>query len=69
MTSREIFARNLKALRKAQKLSQEELAHRAGLDRTYVSALERQVYSPTLDAVDKVAKVFNVSPASMLENI
>ncbi|GAB5488971.1 MAG: hypothetical protein Pars2KO_25410 [Parasphingorhabdus sp.] len=36
-------------------MSQEELAHRAGLDRTYISALERSVYSISLDAVQKIA--------------
>ncbi|MGB7374159.1 helix-turn-helix domain-containing protein, partial [Pontixanthobacter sp.] len=41
MTLRETFAANLRRYRKAVGLSQEELAHRAQIDRTYVSSLER----------------------------
>jgi len=38
MEIREIFARNLRKARKAAGLSQEELAHRADIDRTYIRA-------------------------------
>jgi transcriptional regulator with XRE-family HTH domain len=40
---------NLRRLRQAQGLSQEELADRAEIDRTYVSALERSVYAAGID--------------------
>ncbi|MCZ8187346.1 MAG: helix-turn-helix transcriptional regulator [Beijerinckiaceae bacterium] len=66
MTLREIFAANLKAHRKAQGLSQEDLAHRADLDRTYISALERQLYSASLDVIEKLAAVLAVPPAALL---
>ncbi|MEO4001970.1 helix-turn-helix transcriptional regulator [Mesorhizobium sp. CAU 1732] len=36
-------------MRHAKRLSQEELAHRARVHRTYVSSLERSQYSPTID--------------------
>ena len=41
MTLRGVLATNLKRFRLAAGLSQEELAHRADIDRTYVSSLER----------------------------
>jgi transcriptional regulator with XRE-family HTH domain len=66
MTSKEIFARNLRALRLARGWSQEELAHRAGLDRTYISSLERQKYAPTLDALDKLAGALEATPSELI---
>ena len=55
MEMREVFARNLRKARNARGLSQEALAHEAGIDRTYVSALERSEYSATIDMVAKLA--------------
>ena len=67
MDIREAFATNLKRLRQAQGLSQEELAHRADIDRTYVSALERSVYAAGIDVVDRIAKVLGVEASEMLK--
>ncbi len=67
MDIREAFATNLKRLRQAQGLSQEELAHRADIDRTYVSALERSVYAAGIDVVDRIAKVLGVEASDMLK--
>ncbi|MBY5851619.1 XRE family transcriptional regulator [Rhizobium ruizarguesonis] len=66
MEIRETFARNLRTLRQARKLSQEELAHRAGIDRTYISSLERCVYSPSIEVLDRLAAVLGVEPADLL---
>jgi transcriptional regulator with XRE-family HTH domain len=51
---------NIRQLRKAQGLSQEELAHRAEMHRTFVSQIERAVKSPTLETLDKIAKALDV---------
>ncbi len=61
-----MFARNLRALRQAKGISQEELAHLAGIDRTYVSALERCVYNASIDVVDRLANVLGVEAAELL---
>ncbi|OHV86686.1 helix-turn-helix domain-containing protein [Mesorhizobium sp. ORS 3428] len=66
MEIREVFARNLRRFRQRKKLSQEALAHDAGVDRTYVSALERCVYAASIDTVAKLAKVLEVEPADLL---
>ena len=66
MDIREVFARNLRKQRQAQKLSQEELAHRAEIDRTYVSALERSVYGASIDIVDRLARELGVEAADLL---
>ncbi|NGO55262.1 helix-turn-helix domain-containing protein [Allomesorhizobium camelthorni] len=67
MEIREVFARNLRRHRQKKKLSQEALAHEAGVDRTYISALERGVYGASIDMVDKLAKVLGVEPAALLD--
>ena len=66
MEIREAFATNLRLRRRAAGLSQEELADRADVDRTYVSALERGVYSATIDMVDRLARVLGVEAADLL---
>lgn len=67
MDIKEIFAVNLRRLRGERGLSQEELASRAKIDRTYVSALERSEYSATITMVSKLSTVLGVTPSSMLE--
>ncbi|MCU4161392.1 helix-turn-helix transcriptional regulator [Acidiphilium sp. AL] len=67
MEIRDILARNLRLYRQLRGLSQEELAHRAGVDRTYVSALERSVYGVTIDLLDKLAVALDVEAADLLQ--
>ena len=61
-----MLALNLRRLRQAKSLSQEELAHQAEIDRTYVSALERSVYAAGIDVVDRLARVLGVEAADLL---
>jgi transcriptional regulator with XRE-family HTH domain len=67
MTLRQIFADNLRRARQEKDLSQEALADLAGIDRTYVSALERQVYSASLDTIEKLADVLEIESSILLE--
>ncbi len=67
MSLREVFARNLRRTRHSKGLSQEGLAYEAGIDRTYVSALERGVYAATIDMVEKLAAVLGVEPSTLLQ--
>ena len=67
MEIKEVFARNLKQMRMAKGLSQEELAHQAGLDRTYVSSLERCIYSATIDVVERLARPLGLAAADLLK--
>jgi transcriptional regulator with XRE-family HTH domain len=66
MRLRHIFAINLRRIRTERSLTQEGLADLAGIDRTYVSALERQVYSASLDTIEKLANVLRVEPQDLL---
>jgi transcriptional regulator with XRE-family HTH domain len=57
---------NVRRIRKAQKLSQEELAHRAGVDRTYISQIERAVKNPTVQSLDRIAVALGVPLAELV---
>ncbi len=67
MELRKVFAQNLRGLRKQRGLSQEDLADEAGIDRTYVSSLERGVYNATIPMIERLAKALDVEPAALLE--
>lgn len=66
MDIRAILAFNLRAGRRATGLTQEELAHRADIDRTYISALERCVYAAGIDVVDRLARELGLEAADLL---
>ena len=67
MILREILAENLKRYRLAAGLSQEELAHRAEIDRTYVSNLECLRYAATVDVIEKLARELGVEASELLK--
>lgn len=58
------FARALKSIRKSKGLSQEDFSLTSS--RTYISALERSMKSPTLNKVDTFAEVLGVHPLTLL---
>lgn len=62
MRLREIVARNLRRLRHAKGLSQEELADRAGINRNYVGMLEREENAATVDMLERLAEVLETDP-------
>jgi transcriptional regulator with XRE-family HTH domain len=67
MDLRETVARNLRRLRQEKGLSQEELAHRAGINRNYIGMLEREEHAATVDMLEKLAEVLDVDPAELLK--
>ena len=67
MKLRETFARNLRRRRNQKGWSQEELAHQAGIDRTYVSSMERCVYAASVDMIEKLAEALEIEPPTLLE--
>ncbi|MBZ9683570.1 MULTISPECIES: helix-turn-helix domain-containing protein [unclassified Mesorhizobium] len=62
MILRERVAKNLRRLRHATGLSQEELADRADVNRNYVGMLEREEHAATIDMLEKLAAVLDVDP-------
>jgi transcriptional regulator with XRE-family HTH domain len=59
----EIVAENLRRIRQERELTQEELAHRVGIDRNYVGMIERCENSPTVDMIERLSKVLQIDPA------
>ncbi|AYN97419.1 XRE family transcriptional regulator [Pseudomonas sp. LTJR-52] len=56
-----VFGRRLRDIRLAAGMSQEELASRAELDRTYVSGCERGKRNPSLKTIAKLAKALKIN--------
>lgn len=55
-----VFADNLKMYRRQLGLSQEDFAEKAGLHRTYISAVEREKRSISLDNIQKIADALGI---------
>lgn len=67
MDLREVFATNLRRLRHAKGLSQDDLAYEAEVSRSYLSQLEKGVFYASLKIVGKLATVLGVEPAELLK--
>lgn len=63
---RAAFGARVRELRTEQGWSQEDFAHRAGLDRTYVSGIERGRRNPTLEVIYRLAQTLEVPAAELL---
>jgi len=60
MDARKLVAWNLRRLRVARGVAQEALAVDAGIDRTYISRLERNLENPTVAVLERLASALNV---------
>ena len=67
MDLRRVFASNLRRLRTEKGLSQEELAHRADINRGYVSTLENCEAYVGLEILGRLADVLEVEPSDLLK--
>jgi transcriptional regulator with XRE-family HTH domain len=67
MDIRQLFAANLRRIRHERGISQEDLAHDAGIDRAHISKLERAVVYAGLEIVEKLAKVLAVTPVDLVK--
>jgi transcriptional regulator with XRE-family HTH domain len=60
-------ARRVREFRQRLGLSQDELAHKAGLHRTYIGAIERNERNITLRTLARLAVALRCCPAELLE--
>jgi transcriptional regulator with XRE-family HTH domain len=60
------FGKILRELRVERSLSQEKLALEAGLDRTFISMLERSIRQPSLGTVFALASVLDLAPSALI---
>lgn len=65
----EILGRNVRDARKLRGMSQEDLAHEAGMKRSYLSDLERGQRNPTVRALGRLAEALSVVPSDLLANV
>ena len=54
------FGHRLREMRQEQSLTQEELAHKAGLNRTYIGDIERGEKNLTLESISRLASALGV---------
>jgi transcriptional regulator with XRE-family HTH domain len=69
MDARARVARNVRRLRVAAGLSQEAFAVDAGLDRTYISRIERNLENPTVSALERIAKALGADVVELLASV
>ncbi len=66
MDLKEVLATNLRRERHAQKLTQEELADRAGLSARYLGSIERAAVSASVTVLGHLARALSVSPCDLI---
>ncbi len=66
MDMRRLVGENLRRLRAASGLTQEELAERSGFSQQYLSGLERGMRNPTVLTLYEIAQVLGVSHEEMV---
>ena len=66
MDLRDVFAANLRRLRHAKALSQDDLAYEAKISRSYLSQIEKGAFYASLKIVGKIAKTLDVEAAELL---
>lgn len=61
------FGNKIQQLRKQRGLSQEDLAFKVGVDRSYMGFIERGEKNATLDKIIKIAKAFNIKVRDLFD--
>ena len=64
-TLRDGFTKRLREVRMEEGISQQQLSRQAGFDRTYVGKVERGEISPSLDAIEEIAKELDINPMEL----
>lgn len=65
---RDTLAKNMRRLRAARGLSQEALAYESGLNRTYLSGVERSERNVSIDNIARIAEGLGIEPWKLLKN-
>lgn len=67
MDIKKVFGKRVKEFRVKQSLSQEELAHRADIDRTYIPSIEKGERNVSIVVAEKIAKALKVDISDLLK--
>lgn len=60
------FAKVLRKVRKQAGLTQEQLANNAGVDRTFISLVERGINQPSVRVLFRLAAALSISPTELI---
>lgn len=63
---RKTFGQVVRSLRKVRGIPQDDLAHRAGLERAYMGKVERGESNPSLSTIQAIAKALKLKPSELL---
>lgn len=63
------LGKRIKQLRTDLDLTQEKLGEMTGLDRTYISGIERGIRNPSVRNIDKLAKALKVSASDLFKGL
>ena len=66
MSEQKVFGELLRDLRLNRSISQEKLSEITGLDRSFISLIERGERTPTLTTIIKISKAFGLKPSQLL---
>ncbi|MBA3037174.1 MAG: helix-turn-helix transcriptional regulator [Desulfobacterium sp.] len=69
MNSASAFGQSLRYFRTSLKISQERLSQESGLDRSYISLLERGLRQPSLTTILQVSKALNISSVELIQKV
>ena len=68
-SDKQVFGRNVRRLREALRLTQENLAEASELDRSYIGGVERGERNPAMDAILRLSSALRVAPAALFDDI
>lgn len=60
------FGQRVRHLRKERGITQEQLAHEAGIERSYMGAIERGERNPSLEKIHRICKALKVKSSEIL---
>jgi transcriptional regulator with XRE-family HTH domain len=66
---KEAISSNIKKCRKAKGISQEKLALISGIDRSYMSEIERCLANPSIEALLRISNALEVSPEDLIRTV
>ena len=66
-STRKLLAINLRLARVARGWSQDDLAKAGGMHRSYIGGIERAERNISLDNIEKLADIFRLAPAQLLD--
>lgn len=61
-----LIAKNVRTYREIKKISHEELAWQCGIDRTYISKIERGIANPSIQILHKISVVLSIELHSLI---